>query len=361
MIKDLEIKNYKSIKDLKLECSRINLFVGKPNVGKSNILEAVSLLGNTWGKEKFSEYINYEDMTNLFYDRDIKNTIEILTDDQDAILKYFKDSEDFLMISGLEVPSKVIKDIISLNNSNDFFNMQNQFQTLINKHPDGKSPLESLSFLRILPEDMVDRAKIRVRLNNHFYYKFHKSTNFSISLNDGHLEPPFGKNLFKIIASNHEISNYLGGILKDEYKLDLVYDSLKNIFTIQKKIGIVVYNTPFSILADTLQRIIFYKAAIYSNSNAVLIFEEPEVNSFPEYIKELAEDIIDSKENQFFISTHNPYLFSSITENLESDLSLFLVDYQKFNTIVKKLSDEEISHMMDFGTDIFLNLDKFRV
>jgi AAA15 family ATPase/GTPase len=40
-IKQVNIHNFKSIADLKLEdCKRINLFIGYPNVGKSNVLEA---------------------------------------------------------------------------------------------------------------------------------------------------------------------------------------------------------------------------------------------------------------------------------------------------------------------------------
>ena len=42
MVKTLEVKNFKSIKHLKLNCKRINIFIGEPNTGKSNILE-------TWG------------------------------------------------------------------------------------------------------------------------------------------------------------------------------------------------------------------------------------------------------------------------------------------------------------------------
>ncbi|RLF84116.1 hypothetical protein DRN48_06315, partial [Thermococci archaeon] len=44
MIKTLTIKNFKSIKSLKLDCKRVNVFIGKPNVGKSNILEAIGIL-----------------------------------------------------------------------------------------------------------------------------------------------------------------------------------------------------------------------------------------------------------------------------------------------------------------------------
>ena len=42
-IKSLTIVNFKSIKHLDLNCKRINIFIGKPNVGKSNILEGLGL------------------------------------------------------------------------------------------------------------------------------------------------------------------------------------------------------------------------------------------------------------------------------------------------------------------------------
>ncbi|EAI6025993.1 TPA: AAA family ATPase, partial [Campylobacter jejuni] len=42
MINSIEIKNFKGIKDLKLEdFSKINFFVGKANTGKTSILEAL--------------------------------------------------------------------------------------------------------------------------------------------------------------------------------------------------------------------------------------------------------------------------------------------------------------------------------
>ena len=41
MIKKLEIENFKSIKHLSLDCKRVNVFIGEPNAGKSNILEAL--------------------------------------------------------------------------------------------------------------------------------------------------------------------------------------------------------------------------------------------------------------------------------------------------------------------------------
>jgi hypothetical protein len=43
-IETIEIKNFKSIRHQRIEgCRRINVFIGYPNTGKSNILEALSV------------------------------------------------------------------------------------------------------------------------------------------------------------------------------------------------------------------------------------------------------------------------------------------------------------------------------
>lgn len=42
----LRIQSFKSIKDITLHPRRVNLIIGEPNVGKSNLLEAMTLLGN---------------------------------------------------------------------------------------------------------------------------------------------------------------------------------------------------------------------------------------------------------------------------------------------------------------------------
>ena len=44
MITKLSIANFKSIRQLDIDCKKINLFIGEPNTGKSNILEALALL-----------------------------------------------------------------------------------------------------------------------------------------------------------------------------------------------------------------------------------------------------------------------------------------------------------------------------
>jgi AAA15 family ATPase/GTPase len=46
MIEQLQITNYKSIAELKIVCKKINVFIGEPNSGKSNIIEALALMSS---------------------------------------------------------------------------------------------------------------------------------------------------------------------------------------------------------------------------------------------------------------------------------------------------------------------------
>jgi len=61
MITKLSIRNFKSIKELDIDCARVNLFIGEPNTGKSNILEALGVL--SWcgyRYEHIKEYVRFK-------------------------------------------------------------------------------------------------------------------------------------------------------------------------------------------------------------------------------------------------------------------------------------------------------------
>ena len=82
-LNDIVIKNFKSIKSASLvNCNRINLLIGRPNVGKSNILEAIGLLGLSYIKydspKKLNNFIRLENESELFFNGD--NTKEIIVE-----------------------------------------------------------------------------------------------------------------------------------------------------------------------------------------------------------------------------------------------------------------------------------------
>lgn len=57
MIESMEIKNYKSIKDMTLPLGRVTVLIGENGSGKSNILEALTLLGATAANKLDNEFL----------------------------------------------------------------------------------------------------------------------------------------------------------------------------------------------------------------------------------------------------------------------------------------------------------------
>jgi AAA15 family ATPase/GTPase len=95
-----------------------------------------------------------------------------------------------------------------------------------------------------------------------------------------------------------------------------------------------------------------------SNEKSTLIFEEPESFAFPYYTKYLGERIAFDESNQYFISTHNPYLLLAILEKTPKDsVNVFVTYLKNYETKAKALTEEEISVLMD--SDPFFNLKKF--
>ena len=93
MIKNLQIRNFKSIKNLDLECERINLFIGEPNTGKSNILETLGILSfSKYGS--ITDFVRIESMSDLFYDENLDEKITISADD--TVLEITFDKERFI-------------------------------------------------------------------------------------------------------------------------------------------------------------------------------------------------------------------------------------------------------------------------
>jgi len=184
------------------------------------------------------------------------------------------------------------------------------------------------------------------------------------SIGDEFLLPPFGENIIDTLSDNDGISEVNAWIKKEfaknglEYLLDVVSSSIK----VQQRLNDnKIKQLPYSSVSDTLQRIIFYKTAVASNKNAVLLFEEPEAHAFPPYIKTITQDIIEAKTNQFFIVTHSPFIVNDFLEyaDLRKEVAIYLFDFKNRQTIVKRLTDEELDEVYNFGIDLFFNIECF--
>jgi AAA15 family ATPase/GTPase len=356
-ITTLHIQNFKTIKDLKVKPKRINLIIGKPNVGKSNFLEALSLLGAPYSKntEKFmGEFIRYNKFEDLFYDKETNKAIILNSNIGSAYI----DSKDhfgfrFFLGETVEEIQKEKKtlyfedfgridsdDVESINLSYDAgWGQQNDISPyfqLINK----KGTLESMAEIYwYSPVKKYDYQKEIASTN-----RFHEF-----------LLPPHGENIFTILNGNKKLLSIVGKFFK-EYKLKFGLRMSDTSFEVIKQVGHYVYSTSYNLIADTLQRMIFNIAAIASNKESILLFEEPEAHSFPPYIKLFAEKVIESKTNQFFIATHSPFILNTIIENTPLDeVAIFVASYEKFQTKFTELTELQIREMLDYGNDIFFS------
>lgn len=325
IINHIRIRNFKSIRDLELsEFRKINLFIGKPNVGKSNLLEALSLFNVSIFKseirelpsKKIKEFIRFENEPELFFEGEIERRINININNLECSI--FKDN-----IRVLELDT----------NDNKFSNFVKGF------------------FIEFHTNFSTKRPTIKS-------YFFKTSVKYQKD-NNAYLTPPFGKNILQVIESLPNLKQTIINWFR-QYNLKIASDSASHSLKVFKKINDdEIFLIPYTSIADTLQRLIFYKTAIQSNENSVLVFEEPEAHSFPPYIVEFTQEVINSTSNQFFMATHSPIIVNDFLENAREDLSIFMVDFRDGQTVAKALSRDEINEVYRYGVDLFFNNEAY--
>lgn len=64
-----------------MDCRRVNIFIGEPNTGKSNILEAVGFLSHI-SHGDIKSFVRLESMMDLFYDHILENKINVTFDEK---------------------------------------------------------------------------------------------------------------------------------------------------------------------------------------------------------------------------------------------------------------------------------------
>jgi len=319
MIRTLQIRNFKSVKELRLNCRRINVFIGEPNTGKSNILEALGFLSFLGHGGSLSSYVRFQDVTNLFFDMDLSNEIEI----------------------GFEAEGKGASVRVKFEGGS--FNVYLGSERVCSMGMDGTL------LLGPLPHDKFKPFK---------FYRFKALSAFQRT-ELPFLYPPHGENLVAVLLTNKDVRMMVGEVFR-KFGLRLVVKPIERTIEVQKEYGGIAISYPYGIVSETLQRTIFHLVAVETNRDSVIVFEEPEASSFPFYTKFLAERIAFDRANQYFISTHNPYMLIPLLEKApEEDVQVFVTYLEGGQTRVRALSEEEKAEILDLDASVFFNLDKF--
>jgi len=319
MITKLSVSNFKSVRQLDIDCKKVNLFIGEPNTGKSNILEALALM--SWsarpGQAPLGDYVRFQSMENLFYDQLLDREIAVCVTGKPSPELYIRfENENFAFRLERSSPGP----FATLNYQGGFSGASNSLGT-------------SIKFFRFVNLMRYDDKEA------------------------GSLKPPNGTNLFAVVSGTEALHHMMKEFF-EKYGLKLVARRHERIFELQKEVDGWASAFPYTLASDTLRRIIFYTVAIASNKDSVLVFEEPESNAFPYYTKYLGERIALDQTNQFFIATHNPYLLSAVIEKArKEDVQVFITYFKDFQTRVKPLTPDQLVELME--ADPFFNLDRF--
>ena len=345
MITTLEINRFKSIKSLTLNCRKFNLFIGEPNTGKSNILESLGFwsflfYGDPDGGNA-RDFFRYETTSDLFYDGAIYEPLEVICDN-------FRFS--------LTASSGQFTGLLERANAWRIVDVQSGRRAIVEPvhvTSDSMGDYQQLRPIRVRIAPATDK------IGEVKFYRFRERTSFDEQTSD-FLRPPSGGNLLSVLAANRELrtavnSPFLSRGLRlvlrpQDNKIEVVKSSWEDD---------IMISHPYSLASETFQRLTFYQAAILSNHDSVLVFEEPESHSFPYHTKFLAEQIaLDENGNQYFIATHNPYFLLPVLEKAnKDDVAVHIVYYEDYQTKTRELAPEDLAELAEI--DVFTNLERY--
>jgi AAA15 family ATPase/GTPase len=358
----VNIRNFKSLKHVDMQTSRVNLFIGKPNSGKSNLLEAMALnhfLFQHNAKIQEYKFIRASSSSSLFYDSDSNQPISVDSNKFKYLITRGTYGNHELHIIGSSKfytsnfanPAQLEKEFNSSFKKGDFEHVLKVIKKVQNIF--SHINLNDSSVLNITGELNPIECPVK--------YDFDKDQK-EYSVENGTVLYVNGRNLYNVVLQNSKLKEWVANIFP-EYGLEFIIDTVSKKFEIQKKQGIMSYKIPFESTPDTVRRMLYHMAAIYSNKDAVILFEEPEAHSFPPYIDELASTIAEDENNQYFITTHSPYMLTRLYTNMTkpNELSIFYTYWEDYQTKVKKLSSEELENLMSAGDALFFNLDTIAV
>ena len=296
-IKNVEIRNFKSIKNIEFSAKKVNVFIGNANTGKSNILKAIDFT--------VSDKVDFE---YTFYNQDFENTIHI----------------------------KLI------NSEGKEFT----YEASGNGEIDIKFDTEIHNLVYEFPAKYREEKQKAVK---------NAIKEFSIKLYQYSYDV-----LVKMLVGNPNLVKIINNILEEQnLKLYLIMNkySDNHFVEVLKEISDGAYiHFRYYHLSENLSKFIFYLCVIRNNSNSILLLDD--INLHPVHSKLIGETIALDETNQFFISTSDAYLLNSLVEKTnKNDLSVFNVYYDKKNneTKIRQIDVDDILRIGAFN--IFFNLD----
>lgn len=320
MIHTLSISRFKSARSLSIDCRKVNLFIGAPDTGKTNILDALHLLSRLGWALPFDHELRVDHaigFETLFFGQFV---------DQPFLIDLETEKGNF-RVEGQPAPNRHLR----------------------LRTGDASS---SLSFGAICHRREFEWMRF-------YSYTGARDWGYTTTRSTDVVEPTHGSNLTYIAKHHSKVHDFLTETLSP-LGWRLRFDSNQLVFRLSDVRPTEVIDYGLDVVSDTLKRLFFYGSVLLTSKDATLVFDEPDVWAFPPYPKMLGEMIAADETNQFFLTTHNPYFLSAVVEKTPTDrLALFVCRRVDGATTAKRLSSDEVARVIEDGASVFFNLDGF--
>lgn len=344
MIKNIKIKNFKSIEDLSIECSEsFNLVIGENNIGKTTIFEAIHLwkicFDSCIKKDKKGFYsippnipfMNMESIR-IYNDRELFNYIKKGKKTIEIVLVLLWENKEYSLGFKLNVPS-TRNSYLQLNyiDTSEF----KKFETMV-RETVGKN---LTSFININEAKTVTNIIVRepYMYKGQIKDKISKGKSYEVLRN-------------KIITNMKEVESRISNVLGKTFIFKEIDKENKNYIELHVNgNNLLSYGSGFLQLAEIFSSIEFIDAKIN-----ILLFDEPEAHLHFKVQKKLIDHLRDIQNTQIFVITHNERILDVTPENE----ILFIRPEYKIEGIIKPLpKDGKILIKQDL-TGILSDLEK---
>lgn len=351
LLTNFRVRNFKTFRDLELKnLKKVNIFVGKPNTGKTSILEALSLF-LAKNPQMLISLLDERSMVgddtcfeSLFFDYKSDNVIVLESD-----------SETLRVSPNFQNQSLVISErATSIGTLNSFYLANNLKFSYDSKNE--KPFSSSISFNRV----EMNKTAYSVSISKNESKKLMLSLNrieFIAGLKNREYFNKFVDNLSAVLADNKKTKELQQKVKKFALEIkDLKFVGRNKILVQQKHLQHAI---DFRLLGQGFQSYIFILIAILSNKKYIMI-DEIENGLHFESIDLLLESILQSpKDTQFFITTHNKEILQRLALKLEKQdskrgsVAVFNIYHNKENELIGgQYNGENFVYAINNGSEI---------
>ena len=303
LFSQLKIEQYKNLPQIDIPLKSINIIIGKAGTGKTNLLEAVAMLGMRYlypDPAVWHRMVRFSQPLDWFPNLKADNVIKI------QLAKGVMSRN--LTVSYQEETNTGIMELFMFDKFDDIRT------TLF------VSPFEGNKF-KVNPRNLLENDELcPIRP-----YCF-DTTRYSnrILFADLFLEPPLGRNLARLVAPDEPLHEIFQNMLSvTGHRAVFEYGSgqirLARVYDIEQLYGSI----PYQSVSESWQKYFFLYAALVSNQKAFILLDNPASGIHSEHIDKFAQHLSENDQNQYLFSTKNPVLVKSLLrKNGEANVNI---------------------------------------